>query len=208
MHLFGLTGGIASGKSQVARRFRERGVPVIDADQLAREVVLPGSPGLAEVVSAFGAEVLSQDGTLDRKKMGALIFSDESKRALLNGILHPRIGALGVQRAQELAEAGHELVGYEAALLVENGLSNAFRPLVVVAAPASIQAERTAARDGVTEAEALARIQAQIPLDEKVRVADVVVQNSGSLAELEAGADLALREVCRITGVSASRFFG
>jgi len=200
MRLFGLTGGIASGKSTVAARFRELGVPVIDADQVAREVVLPGTEGLRAVVAAFGEGVLAPDGSLDRAALAAAAFGDEAKRRLLNGILHPRIGARTMERAAELGAAGHALVCYEAALLVENGLADAFRPLVVVALPESVQLERARARDGASEAEVLARIRAQLPLAEKVRVADVVVDASGTLAETRDRADRALDEVKRRVG--------
>ena len=108
MHLFGLTGGIASGKSAVAARLRERGVPVIDADQLAREAVAKGSAGLAAVAAAFGADVLAEDGTLDRKKLAAQVFGDEPRRNALNGIVHPIVTKLTFQRASELRDQGRE----------------------------------------------------------------------------------------------------
>jgi dephospho-CoA kinase len=192
MHLFGLTGGIASGKSTVAARFRERGVPVIDADQVAREVVEKGSPALAEIVARFGVEILASDGTLDRKALGARVFADAAARRDLNAITHPRIGARTMERAAALGQAGHSLVCYEAALLVENGLADAFRPLVVVAATPALQALRAAERDATTTAEAEQRIGAQMPLSEKVRVADFVVENDGSLRDLGDRADAVL----------------
>src|SRR5580658_10202629 len=129
MRVFGLTGGIASGKSTVAARFAARGVPVLDADAFAREVVAIGTEGLAEVVAAFGAGVLFPDGSLDRKALAAIVFADETSRRRLQAITHPRIAALTATRTAELA--GREpLACYEAALLVENGLADAFRPLV------------------------------------------------------------------------------
>lgn len=187
--LFGLTGGLASGKSTVAARFRHHGVPVIDADQLAREVVAPGSEGLAAVVAAFGDGVLAADGSLDRARMAALAFGDAAHRATLNAILHPRIGALTAERAAALAAAGEPLACYEAALLVENGLADAFRPLVVVALPESVQVSRAVARDGGTEEQARARIAAQLPLAKKVSLADFVIDSSGSREATEAQAD-------------------
>jgi dephospho-CoA kinase len=187
--LFGLTGGLASGKSTVAARFRHRGVPVIDADLLAREVVAPGSDGLAAVVAAFGDDVLAADGSLDRARMAAMVFGDAARRATLNGILHPRIGALTAERAAALAAAGEPLACYEAALLVENGLADAFRPLVVVALPESVQVSRAVARDGGTEEQARARIAAQLPLATKVALADFVIDSSGDRAATEAQAD-------------------
>ncbi len=192
MHLFGLTGGIASGKSAVADRFRARGLPVIDADQVAREVVAPGTAGLDAVVARFGVELVGPDGTLDRKALGARAFGDDVARRDLNAILHPKIGARTMEHAARLAAAGQKLACYEAALLVENGVADAFRPLVVVAASAAAQARRAAARDGQTETEVEKRIRAQMPLADKVRVADFVIQNEGSLQELEAQADATL----------------
>ena len=128
MHVFGLTGGIASGKSAVAARFRERGVPVIDADELAREVVAPGSDGLALVAAEFGADVLAADGSLDRKKVAARVFGDKDKLTRLNAITHPRIAALSARRTAELAGRGEPLACYEAALIVENGARRRVSP--------------------------------------------------------------------------------
>jgi len=206
MRLFGLTGGIASGKSVVAARFRERGVPVVDADALSREVPVPGSEALALIIEDFGEGVLAPDGTLDRKKLAAVVFADPAKLARLNAIMHPRIAMLGAQRAAEHAARGEPLVCYEAALLVENGLSDAFRPLVVVSAPLEAQVARAMARDGATEAQVRERLVAQLPLADKERVADVVVRNDGTLEALRAEADRALDEVCRLTGVDPARY--
>jgi dephospho-CoA kinase len=206
MHLFGLTGGIASGKSVVAARLRARGVPVVDADQLAREVVAPGSEGLAEIVGAFGEGVLDERGELDRKRVADLVFSDPEKRRRLNAITHPRIAALSMQRAQEHGARGEPLVCYEAPLIVENGLADALRPLVVVAAPEAVQAERAARRDGATLDHVKARIAAQMPLEEKKRVADVIIENTGTLDDLAKKTDEALALVCAKTGVDPARY--
>lgn len=193
--LFGLTGGLGSGKSTVAARLRAQGVPVIDADALAREVVAPGSEGLSEVVEAFGPEVLAPDGSLDRARLAETVFQDPEKRRLLNAILHPRIGALGMQRAMEHKERGERVVCYEAALLVENGLADAFRPLVVVAVPEEVQVERAMARDRASEAQVRARLAAQLPLSEKVRVADHVIDNSGAREDTERQTDEVLARI-------------
>ena len=192
IRLFGLTGGVASGKSRVAARFRERGLFVIDADALAREVVAPGSEGLSAVVAAFGADVLASDGTLDRQRLGGIVFGDPAERARLNAILHPRIRDATMARAAELDAQGIRLACYEAALLVENGLADAFRPLVVVAAPRELQRRRIQERDGLSESEADARIGAQLPLQDKIAVADYVIDNTGSLDDLVAAADRVL----------------
>ncbi|HEX7604954.1 MAG TPA: dephospho-CoA kinase [Polyangiaceae bacterium] len=206
MHVFGITGGIASGKSTVSARFRARGLPVIAADQLARDAVAKGSEGLAAVVEAFGSGVLAADGSLDRKALAAIVFVDDAKRRLLNGLVHPRVAMLGALATQELAAKGEPLAAYEAALLVENGLADAFRPLVVVAASEATQLARTKQRDGATDAEALARVRAQMPLTTKIAAADVVLENDGTEAELLRHADEALDEVCARTGVDPQRY--
>ncbi len=185
MNVFGLTGGIASGKSAVSALFRREGVPVVDADEVAREVVAAGSPGLAAIVEAFGPGVLAEDGTLDRKKLGAMIFEDESQRARLNAILHPAIGSASAAHFQRLTAAGHPLACYDAALIVERGIADMFRPLVVVAAPREMQKQRLMARDGLSAADADARLDAQMPVETKVGVADIVIWNDADLATLE-----------------------
>ena len=196
MHLFGLTGGIASGKSAVAARVRERGVPVIDADELAREAVAPGTTGLDAIVERFGRDVLLENGSLDRKKLAAIVFGDEEKRKALNAIVHPHVTTLTFKEASRLRDEGEALACYEAALIVENGVAAAFRPLVVVSAPEELQVARAIARDGSTPEEARARIRAQMPLAEKVAVADFVIENTGSLDELARRTDEVLARIC------------
>jgi dephospho-CoA kinase len=198
--VFGLTGGLASGKSTVAARFRARGLPVIDADQIAREVVEPGTPGLAAVVEAFGEGILLPDGALDRPKLADIVFHDRDKRRTLNGILHPRIAAASAERIAALDAAGEKLACYEAALLVENGLADAFRPLVVVAVPASVQVARAMARDQSSDDHARARIASQLPLSAKVAQADYVIDNGGSREETERRADEVLAEIRKKVG--------
>lgn len=198
---FGLTGGLASGKSTVAAHFRERGVPVVDADDVAREVVAPGTPGLAQVVAAFGAEVLRRDGSLDRALLASRVFGDDAARRRLNGLLHPLIGQRTAERAAELAASGVPLACYEATLLVENGLVDAFRPLVVVVASEAAQIARAVARDGATEEHVRARLAAQMPLAAKAARADYVIENEGSREELLARSDVVL-------GLIRARFGG
>jgi dephospho-CoA kinase len=202
LHLFGLTGGLASGKSTVAARFREKGLPVIDADELAREVVRPGSEGIEAVVKAFGDSVRLPDGSLDRARLAGIVFGDPEKRRLLNSILHPRIGALTAERAASLDAAGHRLACYEAALLVENGLADAFRPLVVVAAPEDVQVARAMARDAASEEQVRARLAAQLPLSAKTAAADHVIENAGDRAETERRADEVLDAIQRRLGLA------
>lgn len=206
MHLFGLTGGIASGKSTVAARLRKRGVPVVDADALAREVVAPGSEGLAAVVDAFGPAVLGPDGGIHRKALGRVVFADAVARKKLEAITHPRIGRLAMERAAGHARAGEPLVCYEAALLVENGIADAFRPLVVVACSPEVQLERVRARDASSAADALARMAAQKPLAEKVAAADHVIDTSGTLEDNARRTDEVLAAICGKLGVDPARY--
>lgn len=201
MRMFGLTGGIASGKSTVAARFRARGLPVLDADRIAREVVEPGTSGLSAIVEAFGAGVLAPDGSLDRKALAAVVFADPAQRRRLDALVHPRIAARTAQLAAELEARGERLACYEAALLVENGLAEAFRPLVVVALPEAQQLERARLRDGSTEAEARARLASQRPLADKLALADVVIDTSGTREEVDERADRALDEVTTRLGL-------
>ena len=204
LRVFGLTGGLASGKSTVAARFRARGVPVIDADQIAREVVEPGSEGLARVVEAFGEGVLAPDGSLDRGRLADLVFAAPERRRVLNSILHPRIGARSAERIAALDAAGETLACYEAALLVENHLSDAFRPLVVVAVPPDVQLARAVARDGSTAEQAGARIAAQLPLATKIAAADYVIDNAGDPAAAERRADEVLEAIRARAGAPSS----
>jgi dephospho-CoA kinase len=177
----GLTGGIACGKTTVAQMFGDLGIPVIDADELAREVVEPGTPGLQRVVEEFGRSVLDREGRLDRKKVGDMVFNDKEARERLNAILHPLISAAGAERLQAHQGDLVPYLMYEAALLVETGSYKAFSALVVVSADEALQRLRLIARDGHTVAEANARISSQLPLARKIAVADYVVTNNGDL---------------------------
>ena len=191
MRVYGLTGNIGSGKSTVARLLRERGVPVVDADQVARDLVLPGQPALAEIAARFPG-VVAADGRLDRKALGARVFADEAERKALNEILHPRIAAESGSRLAALAEGGRELAIYEAALIIENGLDAMLDGLVVVTAPEDDQVRRVAARDGLAEAETRARIAAQLPAKEKAARGDFVIDNGSGLEALAAQVDRVL----------------
>jgi dephospho-CoA kinase len=206
VHLFGLTGGIASGKSAVAARFRAYGLPVIDADQVAREVVASGTEGLRAIVAEFGDEVLDPIGALDRKILARIVFGDDVKRRRLNAITHPLIGKRTFERAAELEKEGQPLACYEAALLVENGAADAFRPLVVVACPEEVQVERVMTRDGATREEALARIRAQKPLADKMAVADFVIDTDRPLEATAARTREVLTAICAKVGVDPKRY--
>lgn len=180
-YIVGLTGGIASGKSTVAEMFEELGVPVIDADVIARQIVEPGEPALREIAEAFGDEVVREDGALDREALGARVFEDEGARDRLEQITHPRIAQKMRERADELREEGHRWVLYDAALIVENNMHRWLDALVVVAADPAVQEARIVERDDLTPEEARKRIDAQMPLEAKVEVADYVIDNNGSL---------------------------
>jgi dephospho-CoA kinase len=206
VHLFGLTGGIASGKSTAAARLRVLRLPVIDADALAREVVAPGTEGLAELVRIFGAGILNSDGSLDRRQLAAAAFADPDARRQLNAITHGRIAERMRARASAIADAGEPLACYEAALIVENGAADLFRPLVVVACPEHVQVARACARDGITAEEAMTRVRAQMPLAEKVAVADFVIDTSGPLESTIAAVDETLRAICARTGADPRRY--
>ena len=195
MRVIGLTGGIASGKSAVAALLREKGVPVVDADRVAREVVEPGRPALAELEAAFPGVV--KDGVLDRKALGALVFADPAARRRLEAIVHPRIQAEVKARTEALARDGVPRVVYEAALIVENDLDASMDALIVVSVPEALQVSRLAARDGLAEAEARARIAAQAPLAKKLARADYVIENTGDLAELRRQVDHVWAEIER-----------
>jgi dephospho-CoA kinase len=206
IHVFGLTGGIGSGKSTVAGRFRSRGLPVIDADQLAREVVAPGKEGLGEIVETVGPDVLAPSGGLDRVKLATIVFADDEARRRLNAITHPRVGALAVQRTRELDARGEPLACYEVPLLFESRIAEAFRPIVVVVVPVDVQVARTVARDATSDEAARARVRAQMSLDEKARIADYVIDNSGDLASTLARADHVLDAICLRFGVDPLRY--
>jgi dephospho-CoA kinase len=193
--VIGLTGGIASGKSTVASMLRELGAPIVDADLIARQVVEPGQPALAEIADRFGADVLDADGRLDRKAMGERVFSDPIARAALNAIVHPRIAIASRAALAELAAAGNPVALYDAALLVENQIHRGLDGLIVVSAPAAAQIERLCERDSIDESAARARLAAQLPLADKLAVADWVVDNGGSLEQTRAQVEAVWRQV-------------
>jgi dephospho-CoA kinase len=195
LRVVGLTGGIATGKSTFAEALRARGVPVVDADALARVVVGPGSPALAEIARTFGPNVLGAGGALDRKRLGALVFADPKKRRRLEAITHPAIRQLMLAETARLAAAGHPLAFYEAPLLYEVGLDGVVDAVVVVYAPVEVQRARLAARDGVSPAEAEARLAAQWPIDQKAARADFLVDNTGGAGDLGPKAERLLADL-------------
>lgn len=182
MDVIALTGGIAAGKSTVAARLAEHGAIVIDADQLAREAVAPGSPGLAAVVERFGAAVLTDDGALDRAALGSIIFGDATERAALNAIVHPEVRRLYRALVDRIAEADPDaIVIYDVPLLVEARAADEFALVVVAHAPAEVRVDRLVDLRGLDRASALARVQAQASDAERLALADVVIDTSGTL---------------------------
>jgi dephospho-CoA kinase len=188
----GLSGGIGSGKSAVAARLAELGAAVIDSDRLAREVVAPGTDGLAEVVAAFGAGVLGPDGALDRPALGRLVFADEAARRRLEGIIHPRVRA----RSAELVAAAppDAIVVHDVPLLVEAGLAAGFDIVIIVLAGEETRVRRLVESRGMSEPDARARIRAQATDEQRRAVADVLLENDGTLAELREKVDAVWRD--------------
>ncbi|KAB8185423.1 dephospho-CoA kinase [Microbispora catharanthi] len=183
----GLTGGIGSGKSEVSRRLAARGAVVVDADKIAREVVEPGTPGLAEIVEAFGENVIRPDGTLDRERLGAIVFADAEKLKVLNGIVHPKVGERSEQLQREAPDDA--VVVYDVPLLAENNLAPLYDVVIVVDTPDEVRLERLLRFRGMPEADARARIAAQASREDRLRIADIVIRNEGSLDDLDAQVD-------------------
>ncbi|HTA00184.1 MAG TPA: dephospho-CoA kinase [Streptosporangiaceae bacterium] len=179
----GLTGGIGAGKSEVSKSLAAQGAVVIDADLIAREVVAPDTDGLAAVIAAFGPDVLGPDGTLDRVRLGDIVFADQQKLAILNSIVHPRVGA----RMRELEEGAGpgSVVVHDVPLIAENGLASSYDLVVVVDVPPRTQLDRLIRLRGMSREQAQARIAAQASREQRLAIADIVVDNSGSLAELD-----------------------
>jgi dephospho-CoA kinase len=179
----GLTGGIGSGKSAVSARLVERGAVLVDADLAARDVVARGTPGLAAVVAAFGEEVLLSDGSLDREGLGRIVFTDPEARQRLNGIVHPLVGVR--MREMEAGAATDAIVVYDIPLLVENSLSSAYDVVVVVDVAPEVQLDRLVGLRGMSEEDARARLAAQATREQRRAAADIVLDNSGTLDDLD-----------------------
>lgn len=180
----GLTGGIGAGKSEVSRLLVERGAVLVDADRIAREVVEPGTPGLAAIVDAFGEQVLTEDGSLDRPALGAIVFADADRLAVLNGIVHPLVGA----RSAELKAAAPDdaVVVQDVPLLTENGLQDRYDLVIVVDTSPATQLDRLVRLRGMTEADARARMAAQATRAQRLALADIVIDNDVPHSELTA----------------------
>jgi dephospho-CoA kinase len=183
----GLTGGIGSGKSEVSQRLAAHGAVVIDADVAARAVVAPGTPGLARVVEAFGADIVGPDGALDRDRLGAIVFRDPASRTTLNAIVHPLVGQWmrAAERAAVDAAGGDLIVVHDVPLLAENGRAGDFDLVIVVDVPPELQLERLVGQRGMSPDQARARMAAQASRPQRLAVADLVIDNSGSLTDLD-----------------------
>lgn len=185
MRVIGLTGGIASGKSTVAKILEQLGAAVIDADQLSREAVLPGMPAHAEIVAAFGDSILTGQGTIDRKRLAELVFTDDEARKRLEGITHPAIRKLAEARLSALREKKVPIAVYMAPLLFEAGVADRMDEVWVVYSDRETQIRRAMSRDGMSRHEVEQRLDAQMPIDEKVRRGTLVIENMGGIEELK-----------------------
>jgi dephospho-CoA kinase len=201
VHKIGLTGGIGAGKSTVARLLAEHGAIVVDADALAREVVAPGTPGLQEVVDAFGEQVLRHDGSLDRESLGRIVFNDPDKRRTLESITHPKIGE---RTAEMFRSAGEDdVVVHDVPLLVELNLASAYDAVIVVEAPDDLRLDRLESR-GLPREQALERIRSQADREQRRAVATVVIDNAGDEAALRQRVDEAWQQVRQAGGSSGA----
>jgi dephospho-CoA kinase len=181
--IIGLTGGIASGKSTVARMLLELGIPVIDADQIAREVVEIGEDAYLQIVEKFGEEILQDDKTIDRAKLGAIVFNDEEKRKLLNSIVHPAVRQKMLEQKEQYVKKGEKNIVLDIPLLFESNLTYLVDKILVVYVDGHIQLERLMERNCFSKEEAEARIKAQLPLKEKAAKADAVIDNNGTIEQ-------------------------
>ncbi|MFG2499552.1 dephospho-CoA kinase [Streptomyces sp. NPDC048441] len=191
----GLTGGIGAGKSEVSRLLVAAGAVLIDADKIAREVVEPGTPGLAAVVDAFGPEILAPDGSLDRPKLGSIVFADPEKLAVLNSIVHPLVGARSADL--EGAAAPDTVVIHDVPLLAENGLAPLYDLVVVVDASPETQLDRLVRLRGMSEEDARARMAVQATREKRLEIADIVIDNDGPLEGLEQRVDAVWADLAR-----------
>ncbi len=199
MLIVGLTGGVGSGKTIVSQTLREEGAYLIDADQIARELVTPHSPTWNELVQVFGKEILNEDESIDRKGLAQRVFSNPKERTLLNQVIHPRIKEEIKRRKEEILQKDPEaIIIIDAALLVERGDHREMDKVIVVVAPDDQRIERLKRRDGMSEEEAKKVISSQMPQEEKMRVADFVIRNEGTLEETKQRARELFQELKRM----------
>ena len=195
MSVYGLTGGIGVGKSTVANIFQESGIPVVLADGVGRQVAAKGSDGLAEIVSSFGADILDANGELDRRKLGTLIFNNPDRRRHLESILHPRVRDLSQELLKNLEQIGNQIVIYESALLYETQRHTEMRGVILVTASEEQRIARVRSRDGSDEEDVRKRIRAQMDEEEKLGLADHIVDNSGDLQALHSNVSSLISEL-------------
>lgn len=181
--IIGLTGSIASGKSTVAKMIESYGLPIVDADVVARQVVEPGTPTLNKIAEAFGPEVIAHDGSMDRAKVGSIIFHNEEMRKTLNGIIHPAIREEMLRQRDEFISFGEKNIFMDIPLLFESKLEHFVEKIIVVSVKKEVQLQRLMERNGYSEEEANARIATQIPVKEKEQLADAVIHNNGTLED-------------------------
>lgn len=206
MPLVALTGGIASGKSTIARRLAEHGAIIVDADQVVRDVQRPGSPVLEAIAAEFGAEMLGEDGALDRARLGSRVFGDTAAVKCLNAIVHPAVRIESQRRFDEAFSADPDaVVVYDVPLLAEARLGDPWDLIVVAHAPADVRAERLVALRGMSEADARARIASQVPDEERLRIADVVIETDETLEQTLASTDELWGSLARRIGDRAAR---
>lgn len=184
--VIGLTGSIGTGKSTIANQFKKLNIPVIDADLIAREVVEPGKEAYNEIVNTFGQEIVQEDGSLNRPRLGSIVFADENKRKILNSIIHPAIRREMLRQRDFYIEQGERCIVLDIPLLFESKLTNFVDKIIVVYTSKENQLQRILKRDDISEEEALQRVNAQIDIAKKVEWADEVINNDGTIAESEA----------------------
>src|SRR5699024_1985880 len=195
MFKLGLTGGIATGKTTNSNYLKSSNIPVLDADEYARKVVEPGTPGLDEITNTFGEQVLRADGSLNRKLLGQIVFNDSSARQTLNDITHPRIQQMMADELHRLAEQQIPLVILDIPLLLENKNVAGADAVMVVTIPESLQLTRLMQRNNLTEKEAQSRISAQMPLVEKEKLADFVIDNSGTISSTQKQVEKVIQKI-------------
>ncbi len=199
MLIVGLTGGVGSGKTVVSQTLREEGAYLIDADQIARELAQPHTPTWNELIQVFGKEILNEDGSIDRKRLGQRVFSNPKERELLNQMIHPRIREEINRRKEEILQKDPEaIIIIDAALLIELGDHREMDKLIVVFAPDEQRIQRLNRRDGMSREEAQKVISSQMPQEEKLRVADFVIRNEGTLEETKEKAREVFQELKRM----------
>ncbi|OGQ01506.1 MAG: dephospho-CoA kinase [Deltaproteobacteria bacterium RBG_19FT_COMBO_46_12] len=206
MLIVGLTGGVASGKTAISQVLKGEGAYIIDADQIARELVQPNRPAWNELIRAFGKEILQEDGSIHRKKLADKVFADPKKRKLLNQILHPRIKEEMDRRTKEIGQKDPEaIVVIDAPLIVELGDQRDMDKLIVVASTQTQQIERLKERDGISPEEALRILSSQMPVEEKVKLADYVIRNEGSIEEAKKRGKEVFKELRKVALQSKKR---